>query len=189
MNGIQICGTGSYLPPISVENEAFTSIVETSDEWIRTRTGIVSRHIADRDTVSGMGAKAAKAALEQAGISPEQVDLLIVTTITADCSTPQKTEGENTQELKNVLHNTPQHTNSSSRDLSYPIIQDHRPIVKESPASPATPVSLGPESNEVNRGRKRRNSHRSAVFGEAGNGTAAGISELVRPTGFEPAAL
>ena len=88
MNGIQICGTGSYLPPISVENEAFTSIVETSDEWIRTRTGIVSRHIADRDTVSGMGAKAAKAALEQAGISPEQVDLLIVTTITADCSTP-----------------------------------------------------------------------------------------------------
>lgn len=88
MNGIRICGTGSYLPPVSVENEAFTSIVETSDEWIRTRTGIASRHIADRDSVSGMGAKAAGAALEQAGISPEQIDLLIVTTITADCSTP-----------------------------------------------------------------------------------------------------
>lgn len=88
MNGIRICGTGSYLPPVSVENEAFTSIVETSDEWIRTRTGIASRHIADRDSVSGMGVKAAKAALEQAGISPRQIDLLVVTTITADCSTP-----------------------------------------------------------------------------------------------------
>lgn len=88
MSGIKICGTGSYLPPISVDNEAFTTFVETSDEWIRTRTGIVSRHIADADSVSGMGARAAKAALEQAGISPEEIDLLIVTTITPDCSTP-----------------------------------------------------------------------------------------------------
>lgn len=88
MSGIKICGTGSYLPPVSVDNEAFTAFVETSDEWIRTRTGIVSRHIADRDSVSGMGAKAAKAAIEQAGVRPEDIDLLIVTTITGDCCTP-----------------------------------------------------------------------------------------------------
>lgn len=88
MSGIKICGTGSYLPPVSVDNEAFTTFVETSDEWIRTRTGIVSRHIADRDSVAGMGAKAAKAAIEQAGIDPKDIDLVIVTTITGDCCTP-----------------------------------------------------------------------------------------------------
>lgn len=88
MSGIKICGTGSYLPPNVVDNEAFTKIVDTSDEWIRTRTGIVTRHIADVDSVTGMGAKAAERALEQAGMKPEDVDLIIVTTITADCSTP-----------------------------------------------------------------------------------------------------
>lgn len=88
MSGIKICGTGSYLPPNVVDNEAFTKIVETSDEWIRTRTGIVSRHIADTDSVAGMGAKAAKAAMEQAGVEPGEIDLIIVTTITGDCCTP-----------------------------------------------------------------------------------------------------
>ena len=67
MTGIRICGTGSYLPDHVVENEAFTRIVETSDEWIRTRTGISRRHIAEQDTCWSMGVKAAQRAIEAAG--------------------------------------------------------------------------------------------------------------------------
>ena len=58
MNGIKLCATGSYLPGHIVDNEAYTAFVETSDEWIRTRTGIVTRHVADSDATWMMGAKA-----------------------------------------------------------------------------------------------------------------------------------
>lgn len=88
MRGIKICATGSYLPGRVVQNEDYTAFVETSDEWISTRTGIHSRHIADGDTTWRMGAQAARHALETAGISPEKVGLIICTTITADYSTP-----------------------------------------------------------------------------------------------------
>lgn len=88
MSGIKVCGTGSYLPPVVVENEDFTKIVETSDEWIRTRTGIARRHIADADSVAGMGEKAARAAMEQADVTAAEIDLILFTTITPDCSTP-----------------------------------------------------------------------------------------------------
>ena len=78
MNGIRLCATGSYLPDHVVTNDDFTKIVETSDEWIRTRTGIATRHIADGDATWSMGVKAAKRALEAGGISPEEIDLVLV---------------------------------------------------------------------------------------------------------------
>ena len=50
MTGIRFCGTGSYLPPLTVDNGEYAKIVDTSDEWIRPRTGIVTRHIANGET-------------------------------------------------------------------------------------------------------------------------------------------
>lgn len=63
-------------------------IVETNDEWIRTRTGIQSRHIADGEPTWYMGAQAASHAIEMAGIDPKDIGLIIDTTITPDFSTP-----------------------------------------------------------------------------------------------------
>ena len=61
-------GVGHYLPERVVENEEFVSIVDTSDEWIRTRSGIERRHFAaEGETTSDMAAKAARAALDMAG--------------------------------------------------------------------------------------------------------------------------
>ena len=88
MIGIKICATGRYLPGEPIHNEAFTSIVETSDEWIRTRTGICCRHIADGDTTWHMGAAAAKSALQDGGIDPERIDLIIASSLTGDYATP-----------------------------------------------------------------------------------------------------
>ena len=47
MTGIRIAGTGRYVPPLTVDNNAFAAFLDTSDEWIRSRTGIVTRHISD----------------------------------------------------------------------------------------------------------------------------------------------
>ena len=88
MNGIKLCATGSYLPGHIVDNEAYTAFVETSDEWIRTRTGIVTRHVADSDATWMMGAKAARSAIEKAGVDPEEIGLIIGTTVSADYVTP-----------------------------------------------------------------------------------------------------
>ena len=88
MNGIRLCATGSYLPDHVVTNDDYAKIVETSDEWIRTRTGIVTRHIANGDTTWSMGVKAAKRALEAGNISPEEIDLILVSTVTGDYITP-----------------------------------------------------------------------------------------------------
>src|SRR5574344_702411 len=71
--GINIIGTGSYTPAISVDNEAMSGIVETNDEWITTRTGIKTRFMADGEPVWYMGACAARQAIEAAGISPEEI--------------------------------------------------------------------------------------------------------------------
>lgn len=81
----KIAGTGSYLPPTIFTNADWEKRVETSDAWIFDRTGIRSRHIAGKDeTASSMGAIAAKRALEQSGISTDDVELIIVTTGTPD---------------------------------------------------------------------------------------------------------
>lgn len=88
MTGIRICGVGSYLPDNIVDNEAYTAFIETSDEWISSRTGIKTRHIADGETTWSMGEIAAKRAIAQAGIDPLEIDLILVTSVTSDYITP-----------------------------------------------------------------------------------------------------
>ena len=86
--GIRILGMGSYVPPLTVDNEAFTSFLDTSDEWITTRSGIKTRHVADGELTVEMGVKAARKALEDAGIDPQEVDLILFSSVTADFYTP-----------------------------------------------------------------------------------------------------
>lgn len=86
--GIHVLGTGSYTPAFQVTNEDMAKIVETNDEWIRTRTGIGTRHISDGEPTWYMGAQAAKRAIEAAGIDPLEIGLLIDTTITPEYCTP-----------------------------------------------------------------------------------------------------
>ncbi|MBK1673151.1 3-oxoacyl-ACP synthase [Ectothiorhodospira shaposhnikovii] len=81
----RITGTGSYLPEKVLTNHDLEKFVETSDEWIRERTGIGQRHIAAPDeTTCDLAEKAARAAMEMAGRRPEDIDLIIVGTTTPD---------------------------------------------------------------------------------------------------------
>ena len=81
----RLVSTGRFLPERVVTNDEMATIVETSDEWIRTRTGIRSRHIASPETgAADMGAAAARAALDEAGLSAADVDLILVSTATPD---------------------------------------------------------------------------------------------------------
>ncbi len=84
MNGIEILGTGSYVPGFTADNDKFSEILDTSDEWIFPRTGIKQRHIATDIPNYYMGAEAAKKALESANLSAEDVDLIIASTCTPD---------------------------------------------------------------------------------------------------------
>jgi 3-oxoacyl-[acyl-carrier-protein] synthase III len=80
-----IIGIGRYLPEKIVTNADLEKIMDTSDEWIRTRTGIEERRIADDNTsTSDMGFAAAQKAIEDAGITPEDIDLILVATVTPD---------------------------------------------------------------------------------------------------------
>ena len=83
-----ILGTGSALPKKVVSNNDLAQIVETSDEWIQDRTGICTRHIAVDETTETLSIEAGQKALENAGILPEQIDLLLVATLTPDGSMP-----------------------------------------------------------------------------------------------------
>ncbi|HET7461424.1 MAG TPA: beta-ketoacyl-ACP synthase III [Longimicrobium sp.] len=81
----RIASTGRWSPPRVVTNKDLEEMVETSDEWIRTRTGITERRLADKDTgAADMGAGAARIAMERAGITAEDVDILLVSTATPD---------------------------------------------------------------------------------------------------------
>ena len=85
----EIIGTGSYLPEKILTNDDLSKMVDTSDEWIFTRTGIKERHIAnDNEFTSDLAEKAVKNALTSANIKEEDVDLLIVATITPDLVFP-----------------------------------------------------------------------------------------------------
>ena len=85
----RIIGTGSAIPDKKVTNDDLTKIVETSDEWIKTRTGIEERRVTDKKTsTSDLAVKAAKKAVEAAGISPEDLDLIVVGTCTPDTLFP-----------------------------------------------------------------------------------------------------
>ena len=86
---VVIAGVGGYVPEQILKNDAIAKLVDTSDEWIATRTGIRERRIAAPDQAcSDLAAEAGRAALENAGADPESIDLLIVATITADAWTP-----------------------------------------------------------------------------------------------------
>jgi 3-oxoacyl-[acyl-carrier-protein] synthase III len=81
----RICGTGSYLPPRVMTNAEFAARLDTSDAWIRERTGIVQRHIAEKtQTSSDLALEASKQALQTAGVAAQDVDLIIVATSTPD---------------------------------------------------------------------------------------------------------
>jgi 3-oxoacyl-[acyl-carrier-protein] synthase-3 len=81
----RIAGTGSYLPEKVVTNHDLAKTVETTDEWIRERTGIKKRHVAaDGEMSSDMGLAAARRAMEMAGIDASEVDLIVVATTTPD---------------------------------------------------------------------------------------------------------
>jgi 3-oxoacyl-[acyl-carrier-protein] synthase-3 len=84
-----IAAVGSYVPARVRTNAELEKMVETSDEWITTRTGITERRIAaDNEFTSDMAAKAALLAMERGGVTPEQIDLIIVATITPDFPFP-----------------------------------------------------------------------------------------------------
>jgi 3-oxoacyl-[acyl-carrier-protein] synthase-3 len=86
---VSIIGTGSYVPERILSNADLEKIVDTSDEWIVTRTGIRERRVAAADeTTSDMAAHAARAAMEQAGVTAEEIDLIIVATVTPDMAFP-----------------------------------------------------------------------------------------------------
>jgi 3-oxoacyl-[acyl-carrier-protein] synthase III len=81
----RIVGTGSYLPPRVVPNAEFAARLDTSDQWIRERTGIVQRHIAEESQASSdLALEASRAALAAASLRPEDIDLIIVATSTPD---------------------------------------------------------------------------------------------------------
>lgn len=86
--GINILGMGTYVPEQKLVNDDFKKFVDTNDEWIRTRTGIVERHMAGWEPVWYMGKMAALAALEKSGVKPEEIGLVICTTVTSDFLTP-----------------------------------------------------------------------------------------------------
>ena len=84
-----IVGVGSYLPARVLTNAELEKSVETTDEWITSRTGIKERRVAAEDEfTSDLGAKAAQRALERAGVTADQIDLIIVATITPDMPFP-----------------------------------------------------------------------------------------------------
>lgn len=85
---LQILGTGSALPKEVLTNKQLESIVDTNDEWIRERTGIAQRHVSTGDTVASLASEASKKALEAAGKSAEDVELIIVATCSPELALP-----------------------------------------------------------------------------------------------------
>ncbi len=84
-----VTGVGAYVPQRILTNADLEKIVETTDEWITSRTGITQRRVAaDNEFTSDLGAEAARRAMAMAGVKPEQIDLIIVATITPDMPFP-----------------------------------------------------------------------------------------------------
>ena len=85
MSFARILGTGSYLPERVLANADLETQVETSDQWIRERTGIARRHIvADGESTVDLAERAARRALDAAGAAPADLDLIVVGTTTPD---------------------------------------------------------------------------------------------------------
>lgn len=84
----KIYGTGSYVPSRVMDNHDVARIVDTSDEWIRERTGIGRRHIIEEETTSYMAGQAAKRAVEMSGIDPGEIDLILLATSSSETIFP-----------------------------------------------------------------------------------------------------
>jgi 3-oxoacyl-[acyl-carrier-protein] synthase III len=84
----KIVGTGSYLPSNLVSNEDLSKFVDTSDEWITERTGIKQRYFVKDELTSDLAVNAAKNALSNAGLTPEDIDMIILATTTPDLTFP-----------------------------------------------------------------------------------------------------
>lgn len=84
----RILGTGSFLPQKVLTNDDLSHMVETSDEWITKRVGVKERRVCTTETNTDMGVAAALAALEDSGVKPEELDLIIGATISADTISP-----------------------------------------------------------------------------------------------------
>lgn len=80
----KICGTGSYVPEHSLDNDDLSRMVETNDAWIRERTGVIRRHVIEDDTTASMAVEASRRALDYGNIKPEELDLIIVSTFTSE---------------------------------------------------------------------------------------------------------
>ncbi|NLF27740.1 MAG: ketoacyl-ACP synthase III [Clostridiales bacterium] len=85
---MRILGTGSALPALTVDNDRLTQFLDTSDDWIRTRTGIRSRQIMTDETLLQLAVRASEAALENAGLSASDIDFVLGSTVLADTITP-----------------------------------------------------------------------------------------------------
>jgi 3-oxoacyl-[acyl-carrier-protein] synthase III len=89
MKSVGILGTGSFVPEKKLTNFDLEKIMDTSDEWIKTRTGVSERRITDENTAtSDLATQAALNAIKSANLSPEDIDLIIVATVTPDMSFP-----------------------------------------------------------------------------------------------------
>ncbi|WP_353893959.1 beta-ketoacyl-ACP synthase III [Proteinivorax hydrogeniformans] len=88
MNEVQVVATGRYAPKKVLTNAELSKVIDTNDEWIKTRTGISQRRIALEENTSDLATKAAQRALEKSKIKAEELDLIIVATVTPDCYTP-----------------------------------------------------------------------------------------------------
>jgi 3-oxoacyl-[acyl-carrier-protein] synthase-3 len=88
MSHISIIGTGSYLPEHIITNDKLSSFLDTSDEWIRTRTGIRERRVSTGMSTSDLAYEAGVRALKNSGLRPEDIDLIICATITPDYFMP-----------------------------------------------------------------------------------------------------
>lgn len=84
----KITGTGSYVPSNFMDNFDLSNIVDTNDAWIQERTGIIRRHISTDDTTISMASKAADQAIKNAGISPNDIDLILVATMSPQAVLP-----------------------------------------------------------------------------------------------------
>ncbi len=86
--GLKIVATGRALPRRVVTNDEMSKMVDTSDEWIRTRTGIGQRHLCEEESCRSLAIAAAKQALEESGVAPEDIGYVVVATSTADTPFP-----------------------------------------------------------------------------------------------------
>lgn len=88
MAGIKILGLGKAVPKKILSNDEIATFIETNDQWIRSRTGIGNRHVAEDETTHELAIEAAKEALEEGKIESSEIDLIVVATVSADTAMP-----------------------------------------------------------------------------------------------------